>query len=179
MYSVQASQLGINPEHLEEELLLVLRRASRWNAIMLLDEADVYVHERGNDLDQNAIVGVFLRVLEYHTSILFLTTNRSDIVDDAIASRCIARIDYPYPSKEDQKRIWHVLSESSGIKLDEEVIDGFVEKKNKFSGRDIKNLLKLSNLRAISDEKAITVKDIEYVAQFNPTLVKKESENNE
>lgn len=175
LYSVQASQLGINPIALEDELKKILKRASRWNAILLIDEADVYVHERGNDLIQNAIVGVFLRVLEYHTSMLFMTTNRPDIVDDAIASRCVARIDYNYPNKEQQKMIWRVLADSSTIKLTDDSINAFVENHNDFSGRDIKNILKLANLKSVAENKPIDITHIDYVSQFNPTLVKKES----
>src|SRR4029077_12394612 len=59
LYSVQCSQLGTKPDDLETELLKVFVRAQRWNAILLLDEADVYVSKRGSDLMQNAIVGVF------------------------------------------------------------------------------------------------------------------------
>ncbi|MGH6691328.1 MAG: AAA family ATPase, partial [Gammaproteobacteria bacterium] len=108
LYSVQCSQLGLHAEALEKALLKVFARAQRWNAILLLDEADVYVAERGTDLEQNAIVGVFLRVLEYYKGVLFLTTNRADLVDDAVASRCIAKIPYGVPVPAQQARIWRV-----------------------------------------------------------------------
>jgi DNA polymerase III delta prime subunit len=173
LYNVQASQLGIKPKFLEYRLMKVLKRAERWNAILLIDEADVYVRERGNDLIQNAIVGVFLRILEYHSSMLFMTTNRPDTVDDAIMSRCIARIDYEYPPKEDQIKIWRVLADTSNIEVSDEIIKRFVEKHNEYSGRDIKNLLKLGNLKAIGDKKKITYEVLDYVTKFNPTLVKK------
>ena len=171
MYSIQASQLGIDPLELEKELKLILRRASRWNAVLLLDEADVYVGQRGTDLIQNAIVGVFLRVLEYHSSLMFLTTNRPEIVDDAIASRCIARIDYSYPSAEDQVKIWTVLSQTSDIKLSDETIKEIVNIHNKFSGRDIKNMLKLANLQAVSRNENLGLKHVTYVKRFSPTMI--------
>ena len=79
LYVVQCSQLGTNEETLEKELTKVLARASRWKAILLIDEADVYIHERGDDIQQNAIVGVFLRVLEYYRGVLFMTSNRATI----------------------------------------------------------------------------------------------------
>ena len=44
LYSVQCSQLGLEPADLERELLKIFTRAARWNAILLLDEADVYIH---------------------------------------------------------------------------------------------------------------------------------------
>ena len=174
LYNIQASQLGIDPETIERKLRMFIKRASRWDAIMLIDEADVYVHERGNDLNQNAIVGVFLRVLEYHTATMFLTTNRPDLVDDAVASRCVARIDYKPPTIDNQKKIWKILSKVANISISDQVINSFVDENHIFSGRDIKNILKLANLQSIATQEPITAKTIKYISQFNPTIVKKE-----
>lgn len=170
LYSVQCSQLGTNPTELEAELLKVFTRSQRWNAILLLDEADVYVHERGSDLDQNAIVGVFLRVLEYYAGVLFFTTNRSDLVDDAISSRCIARIDYPIPPPEDQTKIWLVLSEVMGIKVPRKVIDDLVKAHPSVSGRDVKNLLKLAKLVSEAKSQPVTFESVEFARRFKPTV---------
>jgi hypothetical protein len=142
LYRVHCSQLGTSPDSMENELMDVFRRAARWDAIILLDEADVYIRERGEDLDANAIVGVFLRVLEYQTSVLFMTTNLPDSVDDAIASRCVARIDYTYPDKEDLAQIWRILSEGAGMAISEETIEKVTEW-FPMTGRDVKNTLKL------------------------------------
>jgi hypothetical protein len=169
LYSVQASQLGTDPDDLEDELLKVFARSRRWNAVMLLDEADVYVRARGGDLQQNAIVGVFLRVLEYQSSVLFLTTNRPDDVDDAIASRCVARLCYATPALEDQKRIWTVLAEASGITLAPEVVDAIADANPNLTGRDVKNLLKLAALMASHRKEKITAETVEFVRRFKPT----------
>jgi len=166
LYSIQCSQLGTDPDELEDELLKVFARSKRWNAVMLLDEADVYVHERGNDLQQNAIVGVFLRVLEYQDSVLFLTTNRPDDVDDAIASRCIARLTYAIPTGPEQKRIWEVLADASGLPDGQLDVAGIVAAHPTLSGRDVKNLLKLARL--INPER-IDAETIRFVQQFKPT----------
>lgn len=169
LFSVQASQLGLDAESLEKELMKVLARGKRWDAVMLIDEADVYVHTRGNDLTQNAIVGVFLRVLEYHASVLFLTTNRADLVDDAIASRCTARIEFGKPSIEDQKKIWRILADNSGIQIDDATIETTAKLHPTLSGRDVKNLLKLANLMSRSTGKPISAETVEYVLKFKPT----------
>lgn len=168
LYSVQCSQLGTHPDTLEEELLKVFTRGKRWNAVMLLDEADVYVHARGNDLKQNAIVGVFLRVLEYQDTVLFLTTNRPDDVDDAIASRCIARMNYAAPSPSDQARLWRVLADTTGAALADDTIGELVADNRGVSGRDVKNLLKLSLMTGA----AVTVDTVRFVRQFQPTRTK-------
>jgi len=169
LYSVQCSQLGTSPDELEDELLKVFARAQRWKAILLLDEADVYVAARGNDLVQNAIVGVFLRVLEYYNGVLFLTTNRADLVDDAVASRCIARINYTIPTTPNQQKIWRVLADSAGIALPDSVIKTITTKYNNLTGRDIKNLLKLAQMVTKVKKEPITVKTIDFVKQFKPT----------
>ena len=170
LYSVQCSQLGVTAEDLETELLKVFTRAKRWNAVLLLDEADVYVHKRGQDMIQNAIVGVFLRVLEYQTTVMFLTTNRPDDVDDAVASRCLARLTYDLPNKEEQWRIWKVLAANMGILVDESVKRDIVQQ-HKLSGRDVKNLLKLAILTSKGNPK-ITGERVHFSMQFHPTFEK-------
>lgn len=169
LYSVQCSQLGLNADELEKELLKVFSRAQRWGAILLLDEADVYVAARGSDLTQNAIVGVFLRVLEYYNGVLFLTTNRADLVDDAIASRCIARINYTWPDRTQQLEIWHVLATVMGVTIDEQVLRAVALKHPQLTGRDIKNLIKLAIMVSAADGKAITLETIDFVKRFKPT----------
>src|SRR5204863_3588464 len=101
-----------------------------------------------------AIVGVFLRVLEYYGGVLFLTTNRADLVDDAIASRCLARIDYKIPTPPDQVRIWRTLADTAGLELDDREIKRIVDKFAGLSGRDIKNLLKLASMVSQSQGKS-------------------------
>lgn len=169
LYSVQCSQLGLEPEELETSLVKVLGRASRWGAVALLDEADVYSHRRGDSISQNAIVGVFLRVLEYQNSVLFMTTNRPEDVDDAIASRCIARLVYEVPTRENRARIWRVLADSSKIELSDKDIEKLVDNHPETTGRDIKNLLKLGNMYAKWTKGKVTPAVIAFVKKFKPT----------
>jgi len=168
LYTVQCSQLGTDPDDLEKQLLKVFARAERWHAILLLDEADVYVSERGSNLQQNAIVGVFLRLLEYYRGVLFLTTNRDDLIDDAIASRCIAKIVYDKPTAGDAKRIWRILADIQGVPMTDIVIKQLVVEYPELTGRDIKNLLKLAKL-VHKEEGNVTKKTIEFVKRFKPT----------
>ena len=169
LLSIQAAQLGIDPASIEKNLRQVLRRSSRWNAVVLLDEADVYIHERGVDLDQNSIVASFLRVIEYHTATIFMTTNRMESVDDAILSRCLARIDYQMPDVGDQRMIWSILSELNGVALSGEAIDAIVATHDDLSGRDIKQLLKLAALWAERHDDPVGPATIDFVRQFLPT----------
>ncbi len=169
LYSVQCSQLGLDPESLEENLNMAFEKAKRWKAILLLDEADVYVKKRGGSLEQNAIVGVFLRMLEYQNTVLFMTTNRPEDVDDAVASRCIAKLIYKTPSVDDQKKIWRVLADQTSTDISDKVIGQIAEENPKLSGRDVKNLLKLAKLVSEGTNEKISNETISYVKQFKPT----------
>jgi hypothetical protein len=144
LYRVHSGQLGTTAASVGAALSGILRRAMRWGAIVLLDEADVYIRRRDNDLEHNAIVAEFLRTLEYFSGLLFMTTNRVGDVDDAILSRCIATVRYATPSPGDATRLWTLLAAQFGAQLSDALIDTLVGAFPHASGRDIKELLKLA-----------------------------------
>jgi len=143
LYRVHSGQLGLNVTEMEIALKNTLVRAQRWGAVMLIDEADVYIKRRDDNIAANAVVGVFLRVLEYFNGLLFLTTNRVGDIDEAIVSRCIALIRYHPPGLEDRRKIWAVMAEQFGLQLEPQLLDTLAEKFPEASGRDIKGLAKL------------------------------------
>lgn len=143
LYRVHSGQLGLNVAEMEKVLKDTLIRAQRWGAVMLIDEADVYIKRRSDNLASNAVVGVFLRVLEYFNGLLFLTTNRVDDIDEAIISRCIAMIKYHAPHSADRCKIWGVMTEQFALPLDQALIDQLAELFPTATGRDIKGLTKL------------------------------------
>ncbi len=143
LYRVHSGQLGLNVAEMEKALKETLTRAQRWGAVMLIDEADVYIKRRDDNIAANAVVGVFLRVLEYFNGLLFLTTNRVKDIDEAIISRCIAMIRYHPPGEADRRRLWQVMSEQFELGLDEGLIDTLVRRFPDATGRDIKGLAKL------------------------------------
>jgi hypothetical protein len=154
LYRVAAAQLGTDGPTVEENLKLVMDRAQRWGAVLLIDEADVYVRQRGDDLAQNAVVAAFLRSMEYFSGISFLTSNRGGDIDEAIKSRCIAVIRYQLPTVDQAKQIWALQAKVQGIPLPDAVIDLLVSRMPELSGRDIKELLKLTSryLRARNEQ---------------------------
>ena len=110
---------------------------------MLIDEADVYIKRRDDNITMNAVVGVFLRVLEYFNGLLFLTTNRIDDIDEAIVSRCIALIRYQAPDSAARERIWRVMAAQFGLALSDAEFERLSTRFASASGRDIKGLAKL------------------------------------
>jgi SpoVK/Ycf46/Vps4 family AAA+-type ATPase len=93
----------------------------------------------------NAVVGVFLRVLEYFNGLLFLTTNRIDDIDEAIVSRCIALIRFYPPDAVARRKIWSVMCEQFALDVDDALLDQLVTTFATASGRDIKGLAKLTS----------------------------------
>lgn len=143
LYRVHSGQLGLNVAAMEVALKDVLTRAQRWGAVMLIDEADVYIRRRDDNIATNAVVGVFLRVLEYFNGLLFLTTNRVDDIDEAIISRCIALIKYRPPEADARRRIWRVMTDQFQLAVDDAQIERLSALFPGASGRDIKGLAKL------------------------------------
>lgn len=143
LYRVHSGQLGLNVGEMETALKNTLTRAQRWGAVMLIDEADVYIKRRDDNIAANAVVGVFLRVLEYFNGLLFLTTNRVDDIDEAITSRCIALIKYHPPNFDDRCKIWTVMTGQFGLSIPPSLMHTLAEIFPEASGRDIKGLTKL------------------------------------
>ena len=61
------SDLGESAFELDRALRRAFDLAATWRAVLLIDEADVFLEERSlHDLQRNAMVAVFLRQLEYY-----------------------------------------------------------------------------------------------------------------
>ena len=107
LYRVTCGDIGTDPEEVERYLNSVLFIGSTWNCVVLLDEADVFLEERTKlDLQRNALVSVFLRVLEYYDGILILTSNRIGTFDEAFKSRVQLSLHYPPLNRENRLRVW-------------------------------------------------------------------------
>lgn len=88
LLSVTCGDIGENAAEIEKNLEQIFTNSHRWGCVLLLDEAEVFLAKRNlEDLKRNAMVSVFLRVLEYYSGILFLTTNRVGTIDEAFKSR--------------------------------------------------------------------------------------------
>lgn len=107
LLSLTCSDIGTDEKNIEDQLSKWFRLAETWNAIMLIDEADIFLEKRAtSDLQRNSLVSVFLRTMEYYRGILFLTTNRVGSFDDAFLSRIHAVIHYQNLSNEYRTQIW-------------------------------------------------------------------------
>ncbi|KAI0199595.1 hypothetical protein F4808DRAFT_210000 [Astrocystis sublimbata] len=98
LFPITSSDLGTDPWDVEAKLSEIFRLANLWDCILLLDEAETLLAQRekkDSNLQKSSLVSVFLRTLEYYSGILFLTTNRPDVMDDAVKSRVQVSLGYP------------------------------------------------------------------------------------
>lgn len=66
LYTVTAGELGSQVDKVENSLGNVLELAARWNAVLLLDEADVFLEQRSNhEIERNKLVSSKSDVLSH------------------------------------------------------------------------------------------------------------------
>ncbi|KAK3340861.1 hypothetical protein B0H65DRAFT_578914 [Neurospora tetraspora] len=161
LFSISVADVGTEAKHVESNLARIFALATSWQAILLLDEADVFLESRGkgDSTDKNALVSVFLRVLEYYQGIIFLTTNQIAQFDVAIPSRIHISIAYGHLNEDQMTKIFQgfldpledrdLIEDYAGILnyLDEYVYS------MRFDGRQIRNIgpgkLKLKHLKTV------------------------------
>lgn len=67
LYVLSAGDLGTSASRVEDSLKDILNMVPRWGAVLLIDEADVFMEARDStDLERNELVSIFLRLLEYY-----------------------------------------------------------------------------------------------------------------
>lgn len=107
LLALTCADIGVKPDEIESNVMAWFKLAQDWGAIVLIDEADIYMEERQTqDLERNHLVAGFLRALEYFKGILFLTTNRVGTFDEAFISRIHVPIYYAEFRDEQRAKIW-------------------------------------------------------------------------
>ncbi|KAL0941416.1 AAA ATPase family protein [Colletotrichum truncatum] len=149
LHTLSSGDLGSQPWEVENGLSRILELVARWNAILLLDECDVFLEARStHDLERNKVVSIFLRTLEYYEGILFMTTNRVDNIDLAFQSRIHVSLEYPDLTVESRRQIWGNFLNGATLKSEvtDQDLDDLAELQ--LNGRQIKNILKTAQLLA-------------------------------
>lgn len=146
LYVVSIGELGTTPQELETNLQAILGICESWDSLILLDEADVFVEKRSRgEILRNSMVGVILRLIEYHRGIIFFTSNRVTSFDKAFLSRVTIALKYKQLDSDDRLRIWKNLLQISGVS---EAICSKLDlvslAKHNLNGRQIKNTIQLS-----------------------------------
>ncbi|KAI9764111.1 MAG: hypothetical protein M1840_008671 [Geoglossum simile] len=181
LFSVSVSDVGLQPAQVEHNLEILFELAAAWQAVMLFDEADVFLESRSSfnaDLNRNALVSVLLRVLEYYDGILILTTNRIKTFDIAVQSRVNLAIKYSDLNDSQKRKIFKKFisqldedkAENKGdIKRwidDDDNIDEF----RGLNGRQIRNILFSAASLASGRDGKVRLEDIKGILRQTQTF---------
>ncbi|KAK4676341.1 hypothetical protein QC764_510590 [Podospora pseudoanserina] len=121
LLSLTCGDIGTDDVKMEQQLSKWFRLAEKWGAVMLIDEADIYLERRVvSDLRRNSLV--FGEILRWHPHLstpVVLTLNvqilpRNPVLDykprrafdDAFISRIHIIIKYDQLSKDNHRQIW-------------------------------------------------------------------------
>ncbi|KAK1245574.1 hypothetical protein MKX08_005203 [Trichoderma sp. CBMAI-0020] len=166
LFYLQAEDLGISASDLGANIKRVFEMATDWNAVILLDEADVFMAERNpNDIRRNELVSIFLRELEYFRGIIFLTTNLYHTIDAAFRSRVSLHLLFQSLGRDARETVWRKflarIPELKGLLTQDEETDEDVAAKDvaldaplgeadiyqlslwQLNGREIKNAVRM------------------------------------
>ncbi|OJJ07093.1 hypothetical protein ASPVEDRAFT_56574 [Aspergillus versicolor CBS 583.65] len=176
LYMVSAGELGTDSRTLEAELNKILDIAHSWGAVLLLDEADIFLEKRTiQDIHRNALVSIFLRLLEYFQGILFLTTNRVETFDDAFQSRIHVALRYGDLTTKAKRSVWKMFLEKvqamEGVQT-----SNFTDKdydtlaRHNLNGRQIKNSVRTAQALAVNEKAPLSMEHIKRVLDVAETF---------
>ncbi|SCZ87304.1 BZ3500_MvSof-1268-A1-R1_Chr2-2g04770 [Microbotryum saponariae] len=136
--------------------------ATSWNAVLLIDEADIFLTRRSpGNLEHNALVGVFLRQLEYFTGVLILTTNVIEQLDDAFISRFAVVLHFKTLDSGSRRILWErflAKAEASPNEFNLDRLSSF-----EMNGRDIKHAVRMAQAVALVEKERLCTSHLEEV----------------
>ncbi|OCL04534.1 P-loop containing nucleoside triphosphate hydrolase protein [Glonium stellatum] len=143
LYVASAGDLDTDPARLEQSLAPIVENVHRWSAVLLLDEADIFLAQRTlTEVQRNSLVSVFLRQMEYLQGIMFLTTNRVTVFDEAIQSRIHLALRYDELKGPAREQVWKTFLKRADAaanisRKDMQTLLGYL-----LNGRQIKNAIR-------------------------------------
>jgi len=167
LYVISAGELGTDPDDMDQNLARILKLAHIWKAVLLLDEAEVFLHKRSMaDLARNALVSIFLRQLEYYQGILIMTTNMIGQCDPAFESRIHFCIRYPDLDFDSRKAVWKTFF-SKALRNPGDISEEDINRlcKHPMNGRQIKNAVSSARSIALEQGSGLLVEHIDTVLE--------------
>ncbi|KAI0468981.1 P-loop containing nucleoside triphosphate hydrolase protein [Xylaria cf. heliscus] len=180
---ISTSMASLDTERLsfifERNLRRLLQYATLWKAIVLLDEADVFLEmreEKSGNAERNALVAIFLKELEYFSGIIFLTTNRVETFDRAMKSRIHLALGFTPPGTLVRRQMWTqalgtIPNDELGISDVCEAVNIVAERN--LNGREIYNTLNTARTIATFEHKKLLLEHIQKVLKVRDSFDKK------
>lgn len=183
LYTVSCDELSPFGQATERKFSTALSLAAKWKAVVLIDEADVFMAERNKSelaksenvsgetfpfriRHETNVTSVLLRTLEYFEGIIFLTTNRVEVIDPAFRSRIHLSIAYPPLSVGSRCELWKTfVIQGSAQRHPRWLNEKFLSSVSglEINGREIKNAVRVAHAIAVNDKRGMAPKDIHSV----------------
>lgn len=162
LYKLGAGDLGTAANVVEKNLGKALALCGHFGAVLLIDEADVFMEARSsNHIQRNELVSVFLRLLEYYSGIMILTTNRMRSIDTAFESRVDITLSHSSLAEADRKKVWENFLdtfEPGAVEIDEPDLVKLA--KWDFNGRQIKSAIKTARVLATKRQEPLNARHL-------------------
>jgi SpoVK/Ycf46/Vps4 family AAA+-type ATPase len=117
-YTLRPSDLELDAASMAQTLDEFIEATHSWNAILLVDAADVYLEARQiYDPQHSSILTTFLRFMERHQGVLILTTDRWNHFDHSVLGHVHMGLRLDSPNFETRRKIWKQQLTLSGEDL--------------------------------------------------------------
>jgi len=152
----------------EKAIHRMFEAAKKNDVVMLIDEADSMLYNRGSASRswEVSFVNVMLQEIERFEGVVIFTTNLDAVLDPAVERRIALKIKFDLPSEEERDQLWrgHI---PPNVAPAADVDFSQLAKTYKFSGGSIKNAM-LNALRRLGsrNEKILTMSDLVFGAEM-------------
>ena len=164
LYALGAGELGSYANLAEQTLKNAFEKCVAWKAMLLVDEADVFLEKRQLNDGRNELVSIFLRLIEYYSGTMFLTTNRVSSFDPAFESRLDIAVDYPPLTEALRRQIWsNFIMRLPAYKRNISEADLDALAKRDVNGRHIKSVVKTAQMLAVRKKELLSIEHTEAI----------------
>ncbi|TKA83950.1 hypothetical protein B0A55_00187 [Friedmanniomyces simplex] len=161
----------------QKDIVRALVESHKFNAAKGIDDV---IRGKGkglvHDIQRNALVSIFLRLLEYFQGILFLTTNRVDTFDEAFQSRIHLPLRYAELTAPAQKSVWKLFlaavrkaDSSPATAVVAEFSEGDLDalSRRQLNGRQIKNAVRTAQALSLREGRRLGMGHVRRVLDVN------------
>jgi SpoVK/Ycf46/Vps4 family AAA+-type ATPase len=148
----------------EKNLDKIFTEAETSNAILFFDEADALFGKRSevkdaHDRYANIEIGYLLQKMEEYEGMTILATNLRKNMDEAFVRRLRFSVEFPFPDRDDRRRIWEITFPPEAPK-EEDIDFDYLAKQFKITGGNIKNIVLYAAFLAAEDGQVLFMKHI-------------------
>ena len=161
-------EIGSSIDIFEQTLSQSFHLAERWGAILLLEDVDSFL-ERGGSKESSlqAIFSKAIHAIENYSGILFLTTRRVGLLDEAVISRIDYTVRYNPLSPSAREYIWRTTLRYDSVNPDWERLGGI----EGLNGTDIQSIVLQARQLASKSKEHLNMSDIDVVLKSRTDFI--------